>query len=160
MSPKANPTSAEELLDFLLLQQGFDVESLNEKGETPLLAVVQHQHSERATRLLIERGANPCFHQSASGGLCPLVASVRKRTCDTCREFSTWLPRDWFRGNCTNPYTFQILLQGMEERGIPWDVVEPQLRDAMVTAERDGADGDVIKALRKWYWRKRYPVPA
>ncbi|KAL4928165.1 ankyrin repeat-containing domain protein [Aspergillus undulatus] len=78
------PTSAEDLLDFLL-QQGFDIDALNDKGETPLLNLVQHSHAQRSVRLLIERGANPYFQ--CARGECPLVAAARKKKC-ACGELS------------------------------------------------------------------------
>jgi hypothetical protein len=70
-----DPVKAEAILD-ILLARGLDIDVLNHERRTPLLSFYLDKQSPmgHAYRLLVERGANPCFRDPQ--GNCPLVAAV------------------------------------------------------------------------------------
>ncbi|KAL4876959.1 hypothetical protein BJY04DRAFT_199260 [Aspergillus karnatakaensis] len=91
-------------------------------------------------KLLIEFGANPCFR--SAGGECPLVAAVvSKRYSPAAADI------------------VKTLLQAAEDQSIPLDVVESQVEEALDVAER-GEHTIILRPLRYWYWRSKYPVPS
>ncbi|KAL5339242.1 ankyrin repeat-containing domain protein [Aspergillus crustosus] len=133
--------SEADVLDFLI-QQGFVIDALNPQGQTPLLEPMS-QHcwgTAEFAEVLITRGADSCFRSAA--GECPLVTAA------------TFKERFARNGEAD---AVRVLLQAAEEQGVDSDVIESQVREALAVAETVGSR-KLLKPLRQWYWRRRYPV--
>lgn len=141
--------SIEELLDFLL-REGFDINAVDDLGESPLFDLMQRHFAEDTVRIMIERGANPCLRNER--GECPLIAALKK-PCQKDRN-------TWTNIRFIDSEVFEILLQGAERQGIPWDVIEPQLEEAIALAGQRESCKKALKVMRKWYWRRKYPAPS
>ncbi|KAL4880456.1 hypothetical protein BJY04DRAFT_78207 [Aspergillus karnatakaensis] len=136
--------AASEIVD-LLLANGLDIEATDSHGQTALLRVINNElgYTESAgVRILLERGANPCG-QTTRGDrrMCPLVALAQ-------------------RSECPKVETARLLLQAIDDQNIPYETVEPQLLRAIDFAQRYEKKPvpGVLGVLRRWYWRKQYPV--
>ncbi|KAL3492143.1 ankyrin repeat-containing domain protein [Aspergillus germanicus] len=132
-----DPENAEAALDALLAQ-GLSIDILCRDRRTPLLSIFVKKRSSmgHAYRLLVERGANPCFRDPR--GKCPLVAAV---------------------SNKKSPYgVVAPLLRGIKEQNIPFHVFAPQVFDAIRAADEDPTRLKDQRLLRQFYWRALYPV--
>ncbi|KAL3471203.1 ankyrin repeat-containing domain protein [Aspergillus californicus] len=140
-SARAPGTASKTLA--LLLSYGLDIEAKNIHGRTALLDILSRGSSVRGRSeiipLLLERGANPCFRSDRSE--CPLVTALTDAPSDLALVRS--------------------LLDAIDEQKIPFEVVEPQLCEAITVASgRVSKEGFLVsKVLRRYYWRRRYPVP-
>lgn len=129
---------AEISLDFLL-GEGLDMNTLDKDGQTLLLSTLHNQTTyfrNGTIGLLVDRGANPCFQDTQ--GNCPLVAAVHNEAAGSD--------------------TFISLLRGIDAQKIPFEVFAPQVLKAISAAEECGNRDDVLRILRRFYWRRRYPV--
>ncbi|KAL3443138.1 ankyrin repeat-containing domain protein [Aspergillus insuetus] len=132
-----DPENAQATLDALLAQ-GLNIDVLNRDRQTPLLSIFLKQKSPmgHAYRLLVERGANPCFRDPR--GNCPLVTAV---------------------SNSKSPYgVVAPLLRRIKEQNIPFHVFGPQVFDAIRAADEDPTRVKDQRLLRQFYWRARYLV--
>ncbi|BCS29522.1 uncharacterized protein APUU_71092S [Aspergillus puulaauensis] len=129
---------AEISLDFLL-GEGLEINTLDKDGQTLLLSTLHHQATyfrDGTIGLLVDRGANPCFQDTQ--GNCPLVAAVHNEAASSDTSIS--------------------LLRGIEAQKIPFEVFAPQVLKAISAAEECGNRDDRLRILRRFYWRRRYPV--
>lgn len=123
-------------LDFLL-GEGLEVDTLDKDGQTLLLSALHKQSpSFSAIGALVDRGANPCFQDSR--GNSALVAAVHHE--DTCSD------------------TITPLLRGIDTQKIPFNVFAPQVLKAIAAAEESDNRIQELRILRRFYWRRRYPV--
>lgn len=125
-------------LDFLL-GEGLDINTVDNDGQNILLSILHKQttlFTDDSIEVLVGRGANPCFEDAQ--GNCPLLAAVHYE--------DTWSG------------TVIPLLRGIDAQNIAFKVFEPQLLRAISAAEEHGHRDGVLRSLRRFYWRRRYPV--
>ncbi|KAL2869470.1 ankyrin repeat domain-containing protein [Aspergillus lucknowensis] len=154
-----NRERVEPTLDFLLAQ-GLDINARNAELRTALLELLDAKHTAatpRLAELLVKRGADPSL---SCVGLCPIVAAARGVHMGGY---------GWYSGSLGR--ILKPLLRGIEARGTPFEVVGPQLLEAISVLTAKGEDEeeeeedygyvrptDALRVLRQFYWRKRYPV--
>ncbi|KAL5339565.1 hypothetical protein BJX70DRAFT_397519 [Aspergillus crustosus] len=133
-----------EIVD-ILLQEGLNIEATNLFGQTALLQTILNEldwHGSAAVRILLERGANPCTRRiRGDTAMCPLVAVAQDSEYPKIE-------------------TARALLQAIDDQKIPYEIVEPQILKAIEVAEqyeKKPVPG-VLGVLRRWYWRRKYPV--
>ncbi|RDW90052.1 uncharacterized protein DSM5745_01827 [Aspergillus mulundensis] len=128
----------EELLDFLL-ENGCSIDDPTSQGETALVLAVRHQDTD-GVQLLLDRKADPLL--VCANGKTALSAAVK--------EHDSW--------------TVELLLQVFEEKGHGFGVCEVERvlkwAETYELLERDNVNHwrDIVRVLRRYYWRTRYPV--
>ncbi|KAL3485012.1 ankyrin repeat-containing domain protein [Aspergillus germanicus] len=127
---------AEELISFLVEEQEMDINSMNENYETPLISIWQTTPPPLYTTplILLQYDAEPCY--TTATGHCALVAAVNMANVEL----------EWV----------ECLLVHMEVQD--FEVVEPQLLEAISFLEARGKNAGVLQALRRCYWRLKYVV--
>ncbi|KAL4795263.1 hypothetical protein BDV19DRAFT_363416 [Aspergillus venezuelensis] len=141
--PRPLPSSPPKVLKYLL-DLGFNIDVEDKNGRTPLLAVLESRshYPIQPVRNLLQAGANPCFRSAR--GECPLVVAVKKKD-------STKIAVE----------VIQMLLEAAREKYIPVHVVEKQVEEALAVADQLCEyywDARLLRPLRDWYWRMKYPV--
>ena len=122
-------------VDFLL-HHGLDMVGQYGDGRTPLIWSVERFDNGNATRVLLERGANPLY--MGSNGEC-VLRHLRKSP--------------HISGKC------QQVLDAIEARKSSFEDIEPHLvRAPGRTPDMRDYDGPFLRAVRRLYWRSRYPV--
>ncbi|CEN59357.1 hypothetical protein ASPCAL01808 [Aspergillus calidoustus] len=133
------PDKAAMMIDFLLAEGGLDVKAQNSRGQTALLYVIVgefYDAPEDAVPLLLSRGANPIFRDSA--GDSPLKGACMLR----------------------NTEALEALLGALDTWQVPFQSMEVQLREAIDILREDLRlewNVNYLKVLRRFYWRRRYP---
>ncbi|KAL3473032.1 ankyrin repeat-containing domain protein [Aspergillus californicus] len=129
------------LLDHLL-QNGCSINATDSTDSTALYHTVVEDH-QPAMQLLLQRGADPLV---SCGGKSALFLAASEGYVGAVH----------------------LILAAIEERGLGLDEIERVLRtaEAAMEVDLDEADQDgawfppgIVKLLRGFYWRKRYPVP-
>ncbi|KAL3459174.1 hypothetical protein BJX64DRAFT_291427 [Aspergillus heterothallicus] len=129
---------ATEVLDFLVREQGLDIDSLNERGETALVSILSNRSDliSPGWLALLGKGANPFFQSSDE--LCPIVAVLNSQSGS-----NFWVQR----------VLDEIILQKWS-----FEVAGPQLLEAIGILEDWESDSDALRIIRQCYWRLKYQV--
>lgn len=120
----------------LLLHHGLDMDEQHGYGCTPLIWSVDRFDNGHATRVLLERGANPLF--MGSNGEC-VLGHLRKSTHISGK--------------------YRQVLDAIEARKPSFEEIEPHLvRAPGRTPDTRDYDEPFLRAVRRLYWRTRYPI--
>ncbi|KAL4802589.1 ankyrin repeat-containing domain protein [Aspergillus unguis] len=132
---------ATEMIDFLL-QQGLEIDAVSQVGRTPLIlsiTIAPTNNQSHAVRILLERGANPCFYV-AERKECALSVAAKGR------------------GRGPLPDIIETLLEFIDQNdAIPFSVVGPQLLQALSVVEKPELDEEfrARRLLHEYYWKRR-----
>lgn len=153
----------------LLLDRGVDIDAVTSKGETTLLRATRRRDIDCVKRLLIG-GANPFL--KAGDNLSPLELAIKRHYCEHVKEF---LDVAAARGYQYDEFLSLIPSQSIEKK--LWEV---SVGTCFRTTPGPGSWADfkqriegcdnrlqcqvywerffIIKEMKRYYWRKRYPL--